>query len=76
MTHEIGHAFGMRHTDWWSRESCPGVPDNEGPGPEDVIHIPGTPTGFDPTSLMLACTQPNTDGEFNANDRIALRFLY
>ncbi|XLS28407.1 M57 family metalloprotease [Flavobacteriaceae bacterium M23B6Z8] len=74
-THEIGHCLGMRHTDYFSRQSC-GQNVNEGDGGVGAIHIPGTPTGYDSTSIMLACFNFNTNGEFNGNDRTALRFLY
>ena len=75
ITHEIGHALGFRHTDYFSRQSC-GQRTNEGSGGVGAIQIPGTPTGFDPTSIMLSCFSNSTDGEFNNNDIIALNFLY
>ncbi|WP_343485650.1 M57 family metalloprotease [Allomuricauda sp. d1] len=75
ITHEIGHSVGFRHTDWFSRESC-GENVNEGVGSIGANPIPGTPEGYDPTSLMLACFSSNTDGEFNNNDIIALQYLY
>ncbi|MEE9349902.1 MAG: M57 family metalloprotease [Flavobacteriaceae bacterium] len=72
MTHEIGHAIGMRHSDWWSRQSC-----NRGVRREYTgIHIPGTTSGYDYTSIYNACVRSNTNGEINHNDRIALRYLY
>lgn len=75
ITHEIGHSFGLRHTDWFSRQSCGGF-NNEGAGSVGANHIPGTPTGYDSTSLMLACFSANTNGEFNGNDVTALNYLY
>lgn len=75
VTHEIGHSVGFRHTDFFSRQSC-GDNINEGSAGVGAIHIPGTPTGFDPSSIMLACFSNSTNGEFNNNDRTALRFLY
>ncbi len=74
--HEIGHSLGLRHTDFFSRQSCGGAPVNEGNGGVGAILIPGTPSGFDPTSIMLSCFSFGTDGEFNANDITALNFLY
>jgi len=74
ITHEMGHGVGLRHTDWFSRQSC--GQSGESANPDGAVHIPGTPTGFDPTSIMLACFSSNEDGEFNNNDRRALEFLY
>ena len=73
--HEIGHCLGFRHTDWATRQSC-GSYSPEPANPYGAIHIPGTPTGYDATSYMKACFNGNEDGEFNNNDKIALKYLY
>lgn len=75
MTHEIGHCMGLRHTDYFSRESC-GLNTNEGSAGVGAVHIPGTPTDFDANSVMLACFDSGEDGEFGFYDRVALEYLY
>jgi hypothetical protein len=75
MTHEIGHTVGMRHTDWFSRQSC-GQNTNEGADPYGAVHIPGTPTGYDSSSLMLSCFNTSVSGNFGYYDRVALEYLY
>ena len=77
ITHEIGHSIGFRHSDWFDRLSCPPqAQGNEGTGSDGAIHIPGTPTGRDLTSVMQACFSTSEDGEFNGNDVVALEFMY
>jgi hypothetical protein len=82
--HEMGHCIGFRHTDYYDRSySCGGGTVNEGNtyNPGDVqnapgaIQIPGTPSAADANSFMLACSN-GTDRTFNANDLIALSYLY
>lgn len=77
ITHEIGHSVGFRHSDWFDRLSCPpSSQGNEGAGSDGAVHIPGTPTGRDLTSVMQACFSTSEDGEFNTNDVTALEFMY
>lgn len=75
ITHEIGHSIGFRHTDYFSRQSC-GQNVNEGSAGVGAIYVSGTPSGYDPTSIMLACFSANEDGEFNSNDITALQNMY
>ena len=74
ITHEMGHAMGLRHTDYFSRESC--RQSGESANPDGAVFIPGTPRGFDPNSVMLSCFSAGEDGEFGRYDRVALEFLY
>ena len=79
MAHEIGHCIGFRHTDYMNRSySCGGRKQNEGQSNTGVgaVLIPGTPSGPDANSWMLACTSSNVNRPFNANDKIALAYVY
>ena len=78
LQHEMGHCIGFRHTDYFNRAlSCGGHKSNEQAGTIGAILIPGTPSGFDSESFMLACSNGGTsDRTFNPNDVIALRYLY
>lgn len=76
LQHEVGHCIGFRHTDYMNRSfSCGGTAVNEGAGSYGAIHIPGTPTDPERGSWMLACSD-GTNRTFNANDKIALNYLY
>ena len=78
LQHEMGHCIGFRHTDYFDRSlSCGGHKSNERAGTIGAVLIPGTPSGFDAESFMLACSNGGTtDRTFNANDKIALNYLY
>ncbi|WNJ20670.1 M57 family metalloprotease [Pontibacter sp. G13] len=76
ITHEIGHCLGLRHTDYFNRSLSCGTGGNEGDAGIGAIHIPGTPTGFDPTSIMLSCFNSSVTGEFGQYDVVALEHLY
>jgi hypothetical protein len=77
LAHEVGHCIGFRHTDYMNRQySCRGRRVNEGAGTSGVVHIPGTPSGPNPNSWMLACLDPGGNRPFTANDKTALDYLY
>jgi hypothetical protein len=76
LQHEVGHCIGFRHTDYSNRAySCGGTAVNEGSSGVGAIQIPGTPSGPDASSFMLACSN-GSDRTFNSNDKIALNYLY
>jgi Dual-action HEIGH metallo-peptidase len=76
--HEMGHCIGFRHTDYMRRRFSCGYGGNEGQAKNGVgaVWIPGTPTGPDDESWMLACIGNGDDRPFNVNDVIALDYLY
>lgn len=74
--HEIGHAIGFRHSDYFDRSLSCGSGGNEGSSGVGAIHIPGTPNGWDSSSLMNACFNSSEDGEFGPNDITALNYMY
>lgn len=78
IAHEMGHCIGFRHTDYMNRAYSCGTGGNEGQETSGVgaVHIPGTPTGPDSGSWMLACLSSSTNRPFNNNDKTALNYLY
>lgn len=77
LAHEMGHCIGLRHTDYMNRSySCGGTAKNEGTAGVGAVHIPGTPTSPDAASWMLACIARDVNRPFNANDKIALNYIY
>ena len=70
MIHEMGHAIGMRHTDWMDPSPCGYRPSI------NPYHIPGTPTGIDPNSIFRACVIASNPPQFSYYDEVALHYLY
>ncbi len=77
ISHELGHAVGFRHSDFFNRSiSCPRG-GNEGDAGVGAIHVPGTPSGASVGgSIMNSCFRSSESGEFTASDRTALRLGY
>ena len=78
ITHELGHAIGFRHSDFFNRAiSCGGAPVNEGDGGVGANHVPGTPTdAVINGSLMNSCFNGSENGLFNGTDITAIDVLY
>jgi len=78
ISHEMGHCIGFRHTDYMNRAYSCGSGGNEGQTTTGVgaVLIPGTPSGPDAASWMLACLSATTNRPFNSNDKKALDYLY
>ncbi|MGB3180224.1 MAG: M57 family metalloprotease [Cyclobacteriaceae bacterium] len=68
--HEVGHAIGMRHTDYFDRSLSCGSGGDEG---GCAVHIPGTTTYYDEYSQFKACFTTSETGEFSYHDIIALK---
>ncbi len=71
-THEIGHAIGLRHSDWLTRISC-GTFDPE--TQSGAVQIPGT-ANHTTNSIMNACLPGASNGEFRGEDVEAIEFIY
>ncbi|AKJ04808.1 dual-action HEIGH metallo-peptidase [Archangium gephyra] len=77
ITHELGHAIGFRHSDYYNRAISCGSGGNEGASTVGAIHIPGTPTTATVGgSIMNSCFRSTETGEWTSSDKTALYYLY
>jgi hypothetical protein len=77
ITHELGHAIGFRHSDYYNRAISCGSGGNEGDAGVGAIHIPGTPTTATVGgSVMNSCFRSTETGEWTSSDVTALNYLY
>ena len=66
-------------SDPWPTSTCKGRRPqavNEGASTVGAVFIPGTNPDPDPNSFMLSCIGSGDNRPFNANDKIALNYLY
>jgi hypothetical protein len=77
ITHELGHAVGFRHSDYYNRAISCGSGGNEGDAGVGAILIPGTPsTATVGGSIMNSCFRSTESGEWTSSDLTALNYLY
>ncbi|QAT84596.1 protease B [Corallococcus coralloides] len=77
ITHELGHAIGFRHSDYYNRSISCGAGGDEGDAGVGAIHIPNTPTTATVGgSVMNSCFRSTETGEWTGSDITALAALY
>lgn len=75
IAHELGHCIGFRHTNWQGGETQSGVLGDNG-AYFDALHILGTPTGGDASSIMNAGQCGIGATTLSNFDILAVQFLY
>ncbi|MCX4244783.1 M57 family metalloprotease [Paraliomyxa miuraensis] len=78
ITHEIGHCFGFRHSDYYDRSiSCGGGVYDEGGAGVGAARVPGTPANaVNNGSVMNSCYNGGSTGQWTSTDLTALNALY
>ena len=77
IAHELGHAVGLRHTNWYLRGEAANTTDPVG-NPGGAVQIPGTAsyTTGDPNSIMNGGSCGSSIITLSNYDIIALQYLY
>lgn len=73
--HELGHCIGFRHNDYMNRSFSCNTGGHEGSTSTGAIYMPGTTSGPNAGSWMLACSD-GFDRPFTLDDILALKSLY
>jgi len=75
IAHEIGHAIGLRHTEYFnSSNNCPYSTTGD-VDPTQIIQLPTTGNNTDPKSYLLACLD-GANRPFTENDIKTLTYIY
>lgn len=74
ITHELGHCIGLRHTDYHNPCGFSSFPESQ--GISGAHHVPNTPAGVVPGSVMNACYNASSTGVWHPEDIDALHQLY
>ncbi len=83
ITHQLGHAIGLRHTDYLFR-ACDSDTNDKTIDVIETINIPGIQSInqkekydiYGASSLMISCFKGTEDGEFSDVDIAILKYLY
>jgi hypothetical protein len=73
--HELGHAIGLRHTNWIANGEPGGGTTAQG-AHFAATNIIGTPTGGDPASIMNGATCGAAATVLSNYDKIAVQYIY